>query len=112
MQSKEVRTGAAASASATNAALRALVALLCITMKNDEHSHGSTPLADETAGHALRMLQDVQMDAAASSSEKSRQQGEGSTQSKHRHAIHGRSTKQRLKHNNLDQPAATSEDLA
>lgn len=85
VQSNEVRSGAAASANATSAALRALVALICITMK-DSRSGEPRP-AEVTAGHALKMLQDLQRDAAVSKTEGSRQQTEAPAKSKHSHSF-------------------------
>ena len=58
-QSSQVRSGAATSAQATRVALRALVSMVCIAMKDADTQHPSNPSTEETAGRALNLLQDL-----------------------------------------------------
>ncbi len=69
IQSNEVRTGAAASASAICTGLQTLIALIGITMKDISAEQGLSSPAFESAEHALSMLQGLQMSIAPSKAE-------------------------------------------
>lgn len=81
-QSSEVRSGAAASANATSVALRTLVDLFCITLKDSKSAKSTSAQRETTADSALRMLQEMQVDTAASKINKTQQQTQVSAQSK------------------------------
>ena len=81
-QSNEVRTGAAASANATSVGLRTLVDLFCITLKDSKSAKSTSAPRGTTANQALRMLQEMQVDTAASKIKNTWQQTQFSAQSK------------------------------